>query len=587
VTVRLRPYQTDAHGAMRAAHARGVQRPAVVAATGAGKTIMLAALAREHLREVGGRALVVAHRQELIEQNAQKILDVAPDLNVGIVKANRNETRADVISASVQTLAGERRRQMLADVSLVIIDECHRAAAKSYLDVLRHYGCYDQGGALAAGYTATMVRGDDKALGDVWQEIVKTVDIASLVQQGFLVRPRGLRVRVEDLDLSKVKKSGGDYQDGALGEAIEQSLAPEAIAKAMREHAPDRRTILFAPTVHSAGVIADALREEGFTTAVVHASTPDVERRQVRADSESGRVQIVCNALLYAEGTDWPWISCVVLARPTKSKGTFVQMAGRGLRLYPGKTDCLIMMIGGAAAGHSLLAPVELFGESAEDLDRDPCSRCVPGYFNATPCDCGTRKCLPQCPCGGGGRDCGCTRPTLDDELVEDDELGDDLMKTLGANGPLVAQEVDLFAGSTSAWDQTYGGVWFLPAGKERLIAIVPGDPAGRGGWDVVAMNSREPGSRWVVRGVSELAYAMAHAEGEVTMAEASIARKEARWRAGKPSTAAADLATRMGIRGVESMSAGEVSRNLAKIFASRRIDPRVPEYARRQLIHA
>jgi superfamily II DNA or RNA helicase len=166
-----------------------------------------------------------------------------------VVKGNRNETRADVVSCSVQTLAGERRRQMLVDVSLVIIDECHRAAAKSYLDILRHYGCYEANGqgAHAAGFTATMVRGDDKALGDVWQEIVHTKDIASLVQEGFLVRPRGLRVRVEDLDLSKVKRSGGDYQADALGEALEQSLAPEAIAKAMREHAADRRTVLFAP----------------------------------------------------------------------------------------------------------------------------------------------------------------------------------------------------------------------------------------------------------------------------------------------------------------------------------------------------
>lgn len=570
-----------AHDAMREAYGRGVKRPAVVAATGAGKTIMLARLAREHLREVGGRALVVAHRIELIENNAQKILDVDPGLNVGIVKGNRNETRADVVSASVQTLAGERRRQMLADVSLVVIDECHRATAKSYLDVLRHFGCYQQqGGAVAAGYTATMVRGDNAALGDVWQEIVYTKDIASLVRDGFLVPPRGLRVRVDDLQLSKVKKSGGDYQADSLGEAIEQSLAPEKIAEAMLEHAAGRPTFLFAPTVHSARVIADALVDAGITAVVMHAGSTDAERRQVELDSQAGRVQVVCNALLYTEGTDWPWISCVVIARPTKSKGTFVQMAGRGLRLSPGKTDCLIMMIGGAAAGHSLLAPVELFGESAEDIERDPClCQGLPGES----CECGTRKCLPECPCGGG-RDCGCPRP-VDDELVDDDELGVDLEETLGATGPLVAHEVDLFAGSTSAWDQTYGGVWFLSAGKERLIAILPGDPAGRGGWDVVAMNAKGPGSKWVARGVSELAYAMAHGEGEVTMAEATIARKDAKWRAAKPSQAQLDLCHRMGIALRDGATGGEVANALSKTFASRRIDSRVPDYARRQLV--
>jgi len=588
--IKLHYYQREAVDALKAAYARGVKRPAIVHATGAGKSVALSKLASEHLRERGGRVLALAHRVELIENNAREIEDVDPSLNVGVVKGNRNETRADVVSASVQTLAGERRRQMVAEVSLVIIDECHRAAAKSYIDVLRHYGCYDsQGGALAAGFTATMVRGDDKALGDVWQEIVHTKDIASLVQEGFLVRPRGLRVRVKDLDLSKVKKSGGDYQADSLGEALEQSLAPEAIAKAMREHAPDRKTVLFAPTVHSAQVICEALGKEGFTACVVHAGTPDAERRQVAEDSRLGKVQIVCNALLYTEGTNWPWLSCVVIARPTRSKGTFVQMAGRGLRLYPGKSDCLIMMIGGSAAGHSLLAPVELFGASAEELDRDPCacSIRIGGYSIFSPrCECGRRRCIESCACGGGGQDCGCPRPTLGDELEEGDELGE-LLEDIGANGPLVAHEVDLFAGSTSAWDQTFGGVWFLPAGKERLIAIVPGDPAKRGGWDVVAMNAKGAGSRWVVKGVSELAYAMAHADGEVTHAEATIARKEARWRSGKPSEAAADLARRMGIIGVELMSAGEVSRHLTKTFASRRIDQHVPEYARRQLVHA
>jgi superfamily II DNA or RNA helicase len=508
VTIKLHYYQREAVDAIQAAYARGVKRPAIVHATGAGKSVALSKLASEHLRDVGGRVAVVAHRIELIENNAREISDVDPTLNVGVVKGNRNETRADVVSCSVQTLAGERRRQMLADVSLVIIDECHRAAAKSYLDILRHYGCYGANGqgAHAAGFTATMVRGDDKALGDVWQEIVHTKDIASLVQEGFLVRPRGLRVRVEDLDLSKVKRSGGDYQADALGEALEQSLAPEAIAKAMREHAADRRTVLFAPTVHSAGVICEALKDSGFTAAVVHAGTPDVERRQVAEDSRTGKVQIVCNALLYTEGTNWPWLSCVVIARPTRSKGTFVQMAGRGLRLYPGKSDCLIMMIGGSAAGHSLLAPVELFGASAEEIDRDPCS-CVPGRRSTLDaiyggCECGRRRCTEFCPCGGGGQDCGCPRPQLGDELEESDDLGE-LLEDIGANGPLVAHEVDLFAGSTSAWDQTYG--------------------------------------------------------------EATIARKEARWRSGRPSDAAADLARRMGIPGVELMSAGEVSRHLTK----------------------
>lgn len=586
MTIRLRPYQVEACAAVKAAHERGVRRPAVVAATGAGKTIMLASTIRDHLARRGGRALVLAHRTELIENNAQKIMDVAPDLRVGVVKANRNDTRADVISASVQTLAGERRRQMIADVGLVVIDECHRATAKSYLDVLSHYGCMgaEEGGtgALAAGFTATMVRGDGAALGDVWQEIVYTRDISSLVAEGYLCRPRGLRVRVEDLDLSKVKRSGGDYQDAALGAAIEQSLAPEAIAKAMLEHAAGRPTILFAPTVHSAGVIRDALVEAGITAALVHADTPDDERRAVAAESESGRVQVVCNALLYTEGTDWPWISCVVIARPTRSKGTFVQMAGRGLRLYPGKQDCLIMMIGGAAAGHSLMAPVELFGETAAaDFERDPCT-CDLG-ISMYVCPCGTRRCLDECPCGGGGRDCGCPRPT-GDELLQG-ELDGELEEMLGADGPLVAHEVDLFADSKTAWNRTGAGIWYIGAG-DRYIAIVPGDPSGRGGWDVVSINKPHgSGSAWIARGVSELAYAMAHGEGDVTPVEARLAKKNARWRSGRASEAQLRYAARLGVVVSPIMTSGEVSAAIDRALATHRIDGRIPAYARERLM--
>lgn len=592
MTIKPHGYQVEAHDAMLDAYARGVRRPAVVAATGSGKTVMLARLARERLAKVGGRVLVLAHRIELVENNAQKVLDVDPSLNVGIVKGNRNETRADVVSCSVDTLRGERRRQMLTDVSTVIVDECHRASAPTYLQVLKHFGCYEEGGAVAAGYTATMTRGDGKALGDVWQEIVYTKDIASLVREGFLCRPRGLRVKVEDLDLTKVKKSGGEFQPDALGAALEHSLAPEKIAEAIVEHASERRGVLFAPTVHSAGVIADALIEAGITARVMHAGSSDEERRQVKIDSEAGRVQVVCNALLYTEGTDWPWIDLVVIARSARGKGTFVQMAGRGLRLYPGKRDCLIMMIGGAAAGHSLMAPVELFGESAEDLDRDPCT-CAQGVswqgLDGSPCECGRRRCTEFCPCGGGGQDCGCPRPEVED-LLDDDELGAGL-EDLGATGPLVAVEVDLFEGSENAWDRTLGhDIWFLPAGRERLIAIVPGDPDGRGGWDVVAMNAKPwdvPRARWVVRGVSELPYAMAHAEGEVTPAERKVARKDASWRAGKPYVQQRTLLARHGFIVPTGATNGEVDAMVVRMFASQRIDPGVPAYAKRQLAAA
>jgi superfamily II DNA or RNA helicase len=328
-------------------------------------------------------------------QLAAKVRDVAPALRVGIVQAGRNETGADVICASVQTLASERRRRMVRGVGLLIVDECHHAAAPTYLAVLmEHYGCMPEVGqghegenALAAGYTATLTRSDARSLGEVWQKVSTTRDIAYGVREGFLVRPFGKHVAVANLDLAKVKTSRGDYQAADLGEAIEGSLAPEAIADALLEHAvlPDGRmrpTFLFAPLVSTAELIAKVLCERGIRAVAMHGATTAQERDKLDcADLANGALQVICNPMIFTEGTDVPAVSCVVVARPTKSKGLFIQMIGRALRpdRTSGKVDALILDVVGASRGNSLSLPVDLFGaeearekeelEGLEELD--------------------------------------------------------------------------------------------------------------------------------------------------------------------------------------------------------------------------
>lgn len=166
--LRLRDYQTEAIRAVRAAWASGMKRPAIVLPTGAGKTVVFSGLAAE-MGGHGVRSLILAHRDELIEQATGKIRAVAPDLRVGIVKAERREVRGrDVIVASVQSLIRETRRAELArDLlaggvpPLVIVDECHHAVADSYMAVLRDLGCFEDDlnrGAYALGVTATLGR---------------------------------------------------------------------------------------------------------------------------------------------------------------------------------------------------------------------------------------------------------------------------------------------------------------------------------------------------------------------------------------------------------------------------------------------
>lgn len=556
----LRPYQRDAIDAVRAAWRRGMVRPAEVLFTGAGKTVIFSHLSVEWLADnPGRRVLIIVHTQELLDQALQKLRSVAPGLRVGAVQASRNETLARVIVATVQTLRSPRRRAMIRDVGLVIVDECHHAVATSYREVLSHFGCLGLGPgevprAVCVGYTATMTRADQLALGDVWQDVVYARTIAEGIEDGFLVRPRGIHVQVDDLDLSKVRTTAGDYREGDLGRAIEESLAPEAIAKAVDEHADQRKILLFAPTVSSASTIADALSASGRTVGLIHGGLPQGERRAVLGDYRAGNTQVLANCMVLTEGFDEPAADCVVLARPTKSQGLYIQIAGRVLRPYPGKADALILDVVGATKLHGLVAGIDLFGEAPKE-PKDPL-----------------------------------------DELGEDpDELDEgqqDARLALGVDGPLVSTEVDLFAASSSRWLRTRAGVFFIPAG-DRYIAILPSPPQtpdqwhehffGRGGqwgYDVVTMHKNQLRTeRAIVRAVPDLSYAMAWAEGDVTPAEKTTAAKGRSWQAMRPSEKTRALAAQLSIYVPPGAKQGEVSNMITLALATRRIDAHLPDY--------
>lgn len=386
-----RDYQADALDRTFAAEARGVRRQLGVAATGLGKTVMFALLAQRR----GGRALVLAHRDELVQQAASKVREIWPEADVGIVKAGDNDVRAQVVVASVQTLARPSRLgQLLAPFTdeltllgkadpfdLVVVDEAHHAAADSYreilaglragrprecaghpeCDVFHPDGCQPEG-PLLLGVTATPDRGDGKGLDDLFDEIVWTYDILWGIRSGYLSDLRGKRVTVADLDLSGVKISRGDYEAGASGRALEDAGAPEVIVRAWLEHAPDRRTLVFTPTVDLAQLVAAEFVGAGVRAAYVHGGTPMDERRQILRDYSSGAIQVLANCAVLTEGYDEPRTDCIVMARPTKSRALYTQCVGRGTRRHPDKIDCLVLDVVGVTAAHSLVTVPSLFG---------------------------------------------------------------------------------------------------------------------------------------------------------------------------------------------------------------------------------
>ena len=558
MTLTLRPYQREATDAALGIPGK-LRRGAIVLPTGAGKTVVLAQVIKEWnaLSRLSRdprmlrRTVLGAHRIELVEQAAKMIRLMAPELRVGIVQGDRDNTGADVVCAMTQTLASERRRSRIKGVGLVVIDEAHHATASTYQNILRHYGCYDSG-AWALGVTATMTRADRAALGEVWQDIVYTRSIAEMIDDGYLVRPRGLRVRVPGLDLSKVKRQRGDYSESDLGRAIEGSLAPEKVAEAYLEHCPDKQGILFAPTVATAQLYADALADVGIKAELVHGMMAPADRAAALDRFREGTTQVLCNCMVLTEGTDLPMAEVCVVGRPTRNKGLFIQMVGRVLRLWPGKDSALILDVVGATERNSLLGSVDLFGDQGLRIETE---------------DPDAEEDLDDLD-----------RLDLEKELVSD--TGQDEPDWL--YGAHESVEVDLFHGSSSMWLRTRGGVWFIPAGQNRYVTVWPG---AEGGYDVLWLHRFATGAGsfgWIERGVPDLAYAMAFAEGDITPAEKAMAQREAWWRndthmSGKMRQAAANV----GVPVKRGMTAGEISNAINVAMASDRIDWMVPRYGR------
>jgi superfamily II DNA or RNA helicase len=520
-TLALRGYQTDCIDAVFAAWYEGVRRPAVVLPTGAGKTVVFAHLIRQ-FRETqdpnpenvdafrtGSRALVLVHRDELADQAIAKIKAVAPDLNVGKVKAQDNDISADVMVCSVQTLAVERRLRALVtgqsaygDVGLIITDECHHGAAPSYRKV---YDAFPD--ALQLGVTATLARGDGVGLGDVWDDVVYTRSILWMISRGHLVDVKAQRVEIDGLDMGDVKSSRGDYQAGDLGRAMEDSHAETAIAKAYLRYAGDRPGIVFTPTVTTAEAAAAELIAAGISTAVVTGKTPTDERKQIFDDFRTGKVQVLANCMVLTEGFDAPWASCAVIARPTQSAPLYTQMVGRVLRPWPGKEDALVLDLVGSS-DHKLRTLVDLEPGAVRVLK--------PGE-------------------------------TLADAVVREDEELSARPFTAGSIAfDLRVRHVDMFASSDKAWLTTPKGVPFIDCGGGKFVFIWPAPDQG-GLFDVCKGVHGKDWLRTEHRGL-DIGTAMAWGEAIADDSRDFSVDRSARWRREAPSTALLGLATSLGV---------------------------------------
>jgi superfamily II DNA or RNA helicase len=565
----LRDYQLEAVDAIYGRWQAGEKRTAIVMATGLGKTDVIARHAVDEA-QAGGRALILAHRMELLDQITARCRMHAPDIAVGRIAGSTDQRGYPITVAMTPTLARESRRKRLEACrpTKVIMDECHHASSPSAMDILRWAGSYED--VRTMGVTATLVRGDRRHLGQVWESVAFERDIKWAIGEGWLVPVRGRVVVADHLNLKKVKTSKGDYQSDELGSMVVQDV--DQIVTAWEAHAPDRITAAFTPNVESCIALCEAFSARGIKAEYVLGTTKAPERNAIYARLAAGVTSVMVNVMVGTEGWDCPPVSCVLVARPTKLPGLYQQIVGRGLRLSPetGKRDCLVLDVVGASRGQRLSTLVDLAPAAEYDtteLEALPCPEC--GGYTASQFahtsvlfDANAQVCTCAREAAERGEGCGRCRRVACICLI----------------GPATYEDFDLLAESTSLWLRTRAGIPFLPAG-DRFGVLWPdtGNPKTSPTWSPGHVPSRGPlGGTPLDAGVPHTMDTGRQVVERWAQAYApQYASRSAGWRRGKPSEEQIGKAYALGIHRPERFDKARLSDEISIAKASLRIDPK------------
>ena len=443
-SVCLRPYQLDAIDRVRICIRGGVRRVLIVLPTGGGKTLIASHIIASAVGR-GSRVLFLAHRRELVNQAYRKLLDQGlAAAQVGVLMASdpRRRPAAPVQVASVDTI----RNRAKPAAEIVFVDEAHRATAKSYQNVAAEYPK-----AIHLGLTATPYRADGKGLRDAYDDLVVVASPRQLIAEGFLVEPRVFTVPDSALpDLSGVRMKGGDYDEGALAEAVDRSSLVGNIVEHWQRHAQGLRTVVFAVSVAHSQHIAERFRQAGVAAEHLDGTTPLAERDAVLGRLEAGTTQVVSNCGVLCEGWDQPAVKCAVLARPTKSAGLFLQQAGRILRPW-NNTRAIILDHGGCALEHGLPQDDREFSLEAATKRRGKKGAAAPATKICPECFAVLAPATRVCP------ECGCT---LHVPELPQERAGHLVEVTPAAPEPITVRRVQtvlrdtLSGGGTLTWGQ-------------------------------------------------------------------------------------------------------------------------------------
>jgi superfamily II DNA or RNA helicase len=340
----LRPYQKAAINAVVSRFKSQDERRALLyLPTGAGKTVIATFIikALRGVLERGKRTLFVAHRQEILDQTAKTLRRHLPELEVEIEQGERQASGdADITVASVQSLVRRKERYDPKAFGLIICDECHRALAPSWEEVISYFFAEASERSLLLGMTATPRRTDGKSVSEVFGEPAFEISRTDLEDLGFLVPMQYFTVQ-SDLALDRVKLSGGDFQVGALTRVMNTPERRALAVKAWLEQGKGKRTIVFCAGVEHAASLALDFQSLGVAAEKIDGKSKD--RAEILERFRSGALEVLTNYGVLTEGFDDPGVNCVLMARPTTSPLVYTQCIGRGLRCAPGKRACTVI----------------------------------------------------------------------------------------------------------------------------------------------------------------------------------------------------------------------------------------------------
>lgn len=530
----LRPYQAQAVDAVITQWAKDVRRTAVVLPTGTGKSTVIAKVACE-AANMGLRVAMLAHRGELLDQMADTVPQVDPSLSrPGIVRADRDESDAQIVAASFQTLANSRRHAALGRRDVLLVDETHHVTADSYRRVVEDFGP----DAFMCGFTATLRREDGKALRELIQSIAFERNLRWAIGEGYLIKPRGITVKIPDLDLGKVKTTAGDFQNRDLAEVMEAET--DEVVKAILKHGADRKFIIFAASVQAAHDIAQGVSEGGQPAEAVTGEMSYDARQPIynRFAGGLGITQHLVTVMVLTEGADFPMCDGVVIARPTQSQNLYSQMVGRALRLYPGKEDALIVDLVGTSRVLKLV--------TVSSLDAGVTPKVVDTEGNELP-------------------------PEDDDDISMAAIAPSPRQRRLG---PIDTIGIDLLGPDETniLWLATVKGIPFVCPQESGMVWFLwqTGEDAYRVGW--MPMKSRTGGD-WVT-GELPLSLAVAAAEENILDQGYGMPRRSASWRKYQPaSEAQLRFARTLGIINPEDMTKARLSDEISIALVSKMLD--------------